>query len=253
MIRELYFDPFTAGLYDNQYDFHSKDIAFYINESKKAKGKVLEIACGSGRLLLPILESGCDIEGLDLSPEMLKVLDKKIKAKNLKTRLYNQSMLDFTLDEKYNLVFIPFTSFFILSSQEDQINCLKNCYKHLNEGGKLIVDFFVNSYTITMDQDSRRRFVKEMEFNDETIMMYETAKNNTITQRKTVIYNYEFYNKNSVLVKNELRKIDLRWIYPDEMKLMSKLAGFDEIDIYGDFEYGELVSDRQRLVAVMSK
>lgn len=250
--NQLYFDPFTASLYDEQYDFQTQDVAFYLSECKKAAGKILEIACGTGRLLLPSLEAGCDIEGLDLSGEMLNVLRRKLQAKHLKTKLHQQSMLDFSLNDKFALIYIPFTSFFILQSQEDQIDCLKNCRRHLTEGGKFIIDFFVNSCLITVEQDNSTRFVNEKKHEGNTVMIYETVRNNAVLQKKNIYYNYEFYDKNGLLLKNELRAINLRWVYPDEFKLMAKIAGFESIEIFGNFNYEPLVSDRQRMVGILS-
>ena len=251
MTNQLYFDSFTASLYDQQYDFQTQDIKFYLNECKKAKGKILEAACGTGRLLIPSLEAGCDIEGLDFSGEMLNVLRGKLKEKNLETKLHQQSMLDFTLDEKYSLIYIPFTSIFILQTQEDQINCLKNCRKHLAEGGKFIVDFFVNSCLMTIEQDNKSRFATEAKHDGKTVMIYETVKNDTVNQKKKIWYNYEFYDEQGLLLRSEIRTICLRWIYPDELRLMAKLAGFEEIEIYGNFNYEPLRNDRQRLVGIM--
>ncbi len=251
MTDQLYFDSFTASLYDRQYDFQTQDKEFYLNECKKAGGKILEVACGTGRLLIPALEAGFHIEGLDLSGEMLNVLRGKLREKDLETKLHQQNMLDFALDDKYALIYIPFTSIFILQTQEDQINCLKNCRNHLADGGRLIVDFFVNSCLMTVEQDNSIRFVKEIKCENQTIMIYETVRNNAVKQKKNIWYKYEFYNEKGLLLKNELRTISLRWIYPDEFKLMAKLAGFEEIEIYGSFNYGPLVNDRQRLVGIL--
>lgn len=252
MTDQLYQDSFTASVYDQQYDFQTQDMDFYLNESKKADGKILEIACGTGRLLLPILEAGCNIEGLDFSGEMLNVLRGKLREKNLETKLHQQSMLDFSLDEKYALIYIPFTSIFILETQEDQINCLKNCRRHLAEGGKFIVDFFVNSCIMTVEQDNHPRFTTKLKHEGNTVMVYETVRNNVVKQKKSIYYSYEFYDEKGLLLKKELRTLCLRWIYPDEFRLMAKLAGFEEIEIYGNFDYGPLVSDRQRMVGILS-
>lgn len=251
MTDQMYFDPFSASLYDEQYDFQTQDKEFYLKECKETNGKILEVACGTGRLLIPALEAGCDIEGLDLSEEMLTVLKEKLREKDLETKLHRQSMLDFSLDEKYALIYIPFTSIFILKTQEDQIYCLRNCRRHLAEGGRFIIDFFVNSSLITVEQDNKRRFVQEIKRGGKTILIYETVKNNTVNQKKRIYYHYEFYDEKGLLLKNELRTLTLRWIYPDEFRLMAKLAGFEEINIYGNFKYESLVSDRQRMVGIL--
>lgn len=251
MDNQLYFDDFSARLYDIQYVTDNRDLEFYMEQSRKTDGAVLEVACGTGRLLIPILQDGCAIEGLDYSSAMLDVLRKKLKEKNLETRLYHQNMMDFKIDKKFGLIFIPFSSLFILNTQEEQISCLENCRRHLVKGGRLIVDFFVNSYQMTVSQDGKRRFIREMKVEDKTIHLYETIINKTITQQKYIHYYYEAYSSDGTLIGTSVRSVLLRWIYPDELKLMSAAAGFSKIDVFGGFRFKLLTSEKQRLVAIM--
>jgi len=253
MKNELYFDPFTANLYDSQYNFHSGDLKFYMEECQAAMGKILEIACGTGRLFIPLLDSGCYIDGLDYSKNMLDVLRKKLSDRNLKADLYNQSMLDFSINRKYALIFIPFTSLFIMNTQQKQMECLRNCHRHLEEDGKLILDFFINSYIITLEQDRREKFFKELEQDGKRILIFETVINDIIKQLKTIMYKYEFYNPDGTMEKVELRQLELRWIYPDELKLMAELTGFKKVQLFGGFERRPLRSNDNRLVAVLEK
>ena len=90
------------------YDLVLKDIPygldFYVALARKASGPVLDIACGTGRILLPCLQAGVDIEGLDLFEPMLKTLRAKAAFLSLSPRLHQADMSDFSLSRRYRLV-----------------------------------------------------------------------------------------------------------------------------------------------------
>src|SRR5436305_10863211 len=97
------------------YDLVGRDIPygldFYVGLARAANGPVLDIACGTGRILLPCLQAGVDIEGLDLFEPMLKTLLTKAAALNLSPRLHQVDMSDFSLPRSYALIMIPFNAF----------------------------------------------------------------------------------------------------------------------------------------------
>jgi len=76
-----------AKVYDLIYGKYKNDINFYRKEARKAKGKVLEIACGTGRIYLELLKGGIDIYGIDISKNMLEVLKKKARKLGLKSKV----------------------------------------------------------------------------------------------------------------------------------------------------------------------
>jgi SAM-dependent methyltransferase len=84
---------------------------FYVEQARRAKGPVLDVACGTGRILLPCLQAGVDIEGLDLYEPMLKTLREKAAALNLSPRLHQADMSAFSLPRRFALVMIPFNAF----------------------------------------------------------------------------------------------------------------------------------------------
>ena len=97
---------------------------FYVALARETNGPVLDIACGTGRILLPCLQAGVDIEGLDLYEPMLARLRVKATALNLSPRLHQADMCDFSLPRKSGLVMIPFNAFIHNMTQQAQISCL---------------------------------------------------------------------------------------------------------------------------------
>src|SRR5436190_14963126 len=134
------------------YDLVGKDVPygldFYVALAREARGPVLDIACGTGRILLPCLQAGVDIEGLDLFEPMLKTLRAKAAALRLSPRLHQADMSDFSLSRKFQLIMIPFNAFIHNMTQEAQIRCLELCNEHLLPGGKLTFDTYFPSVEI---------------------------------------------------------------------------------------------------------
>lgn len=123
-----------------------EDVAFYVDEALAAKGPVLEIGCGTGRVLIPTARAGVTIAGLDASSSMLRVCTRKLDAEPAAVRsrvsLYAGDMRDFNLGRTFALVTIPFRPFQHLATVEDQLACLGCIQKHLDPGGRLIFDLF---------------------------------------------------------------------------------------------------------------
>ena len=96
-----------AKVYDIIYGKYKDDIDFYIREARKVKGKILEIACGTGRVYLELLKDGVDAYGIDISQNMLQVLKKKAKELGLKPKVKKADMRNFRFNTKFSLIIIP--------------------------------------------------------------------------------------------------------------------------------------------------
>ena len=103
---------------------------FYLAQARQANGPVLDIACGTGRILLPCMQAGVDIEGLDLFEPMLKTLRAKAETLSLSPRLHQSDMSDFSLPRRYALAMIPFNAFIHNMTQTAKISCLQRCREH---------------------------------------------------------------------------------------------------------------------------
>ncbi|HSB47480.1 MAG TPA: class I SAM-dependent methyltransferase [Candidatus Bilamarchaeum sp.] len=136
-------------LYDEMADFYDLvypdrgDRDFYLKEARKARGRILEVACGTGRILIPLLKAGFDACGLDISPEMLERLRKKALQEGIVPRLFLGDMRDFSLDGKFGLIIVPFRSFHHLNNASERLEALRNFRRHLDSGGRLILHLTV--------------------------------------------------------------------------------------------------------------
>src|SRR5262249_23671419 len=119
---------------------------FFVEAARTSGGPVLEIGCGTGRVLIPTARAGIDIVGLDASAGMLDVCRKRIleesDAVQSRVRLVQADMRNFNLVQKFNLVTLPFRPFQHLTTVDEQLSCLTLIHRHLAESGRLILDLF---------------------------------------------------------------------------------------------------------------
>lgn len=102
---------------------------------------VLDVGCGTGRLLLDFLQEGIDIEGVDNSPEMLTRCREKATALGLTPRLYQQTMERLKLPRKYQTIIVPSSSFQLVIDKRAAWQVMRNFWKHLHPGGMLVMPF----------------------------------------------------------------------------------------------------------------
>ena len=173
---------FTAEFYDHVTPYKERtDVAFFVQAAQECGGPVLEVGCGTGRVLTPIARAGIAITGLDLAESMLAVCRERLAAESpevqARVRLVQADMRDFDLTSQgathfqsalhlppYNLITLPFRPFQHLITVEDQLACLATLHRHLAPDGKLILDLFnpslnfLTSDTVGQEQGAEPEF-----------------------------------------------------------------------------------------------
>jgi len=117
------------------------DRFFYLDVIKKYGQPVLDIGCGAGRLLIDYLSQGIDIDGVDISPEMISLCKQNAEKKDFKPNLYVQSMTELNLPRKYNTIIIPSSTIQLLLEPNSPRQAMQSIYKHLESGGVLASPF----------------------------------------------------------------------------------------------------------------
>lgn len=160
---------FIADLYDHVVPYRNRpDVALFVEAAKESGGPVLEVGCGTGRVLIPTARAGLEIVGLDLSQSMLNVCRERLlqEPEKVQTRvqLVEADMRDFELGQIFKLATMPFRPFQHLTTVEDQLSCLGTIHRHLMEGGRLILDIFNPSLEFLMRDDVGEEVGEEPEF-----------------------------------------------------------------------------------------
>ncbi|MBF0363376.1 MAG: class I SAM-dependent methyltransferase [Oligoflexia bacterium] len=225
------------------------DVEYYLRTLKRISGSVLEPAVGSGRILIPLLMAGIDIDGIDNSEEMLASCSTRCAERNLRPKLFKANMQKFSFDKKYDAIIIPTGSFLLLENRDDAISALK-CFKdHLKMEGELILDLFLPT-----------AFDKK----DIIIKTWETSEGSAITMENRLIHfsqleqksvNYLRYEKwkDGRLLDTELQKFVLRWFGIEEFKLILKEIGFSQIHITSNYQEDRSPKSDEDLVTFHAK
>lgn len=233
----------TAKLYDadNRAVF-SADIPFYLDRAKNLGGNTLELACGTGRITIPLAEEGIHIWGLDYSSGMLEVLKAKIarlsgeSQHNIHTVLGD--MTDFSLSEKSKLIFIPFRSFQSLKTDEQALQCLSCVHRHLEKEGQFIINVFNPLKEIGewwINHDEHLDFESTLE-SGEKVTRHSIKKAYDLDQRLLFTdFIYRLY-KNDGHIEEYHDRIRLRYFYGDDLRELITSSGFKIVEEYGWYD-----------------
>jgi SAM-dependent methyltransferase len=160
---------FVAEFYDHIPSYRERpDVEFFVESARQTEGPILEVGCGTGRVLIPTARSGKEIFGIDTSEKMLSICRNNLAAESedVQTRvlgLYHGDVRTFNLPLRFNLITMPFRPFQHLITVEDQQTGLANIHRHLNPGGYLIFDIMNPSLIHLIDDQYLSEFNEEPE------------------------------------------------------------------------------------------
>ena len=148
---------FVAEFYDEVAPYRNRpDVAFFVEMAQGSEGPVLELGCGTGRVLIPTAKAGVEIVGLNASPSMLAVCREKLALEpedvRAKVKLVQGDMRQFAFARRFGLITMPFRPFQHLLTVADQLACLASVHRHLSDGGRLIMDIFNPSLPHLVDE-----------------------------------------------------------------------------------------------------
>jgi SAM-dependent methyltransferase len=227
----------AARWYDAAYDvLQAKvgDAEFYLDLARKTGGPVLELGCGTGRVLLPIARAGLAATGLDQAPAMLDVLRRKAPPANL--RLVVGSMVDFDLGaERFRLVYSAFRPFQHLLTVAEQLGCLAAVRRHLAPEGLLAFDVFAPDLARIARPEEPESEEVRFEQDGETVIRYASMTRDLAAQVTDVHFRFE-RRRGDRVVGEERTSFRMRWFHRYEVEHLLARAGFEVVDVYGDFD-----------------
>jgi len=222
---------------------------FYLEEALRSGGPVLEVACGSGRLTLPIAQSGLSIHGIDLSASMLDLARSKAQAAGVEIPYSQADMRSFYLNRQFPAILIAGNSLLHLLTAEDLLQCLAAVRRHLAPGGRLIFDVSRwDPALLARDPAERYPVMRVNHPGEGDLSIDEQAGYDAATQVRRIAW---FLSTPS---KPDFRVIEyvLRVIFPDELLLLLSTAGFELEARYGEFTRIPFDSSSPRQVCLCS-
>jgi ubiquinone/menaquinone biosynthesis C-methylase UbiE len=229
------------------------DVAFYERLARQTGGPVLELACGTGRIALPLAESGLDVTGVDVSDGMLAVLRRKAAARRL--TLVSQDMSALDLDRRFGCIIVAFRSFQHLLTTDLQRTTLMAMGRHLAPGGRIALNLFDPRLDLLIDTTTQFPVLSGTDPATGHIFTGEmlSARFDYLTQVRRDIWRYRETTSDGSLLAEDTREMALRWTWRWELHHLLELCGFTVEADYSDFAgsppaYGKelIVVARQR-------
>lgn len=215
-----------------------EEMTYYREAIERANGKVLDVACAAGRLLLPFLKEGFDIEGVDSSPAMLDLLRKKAVKAKLNPTLYCQKLEDFDLKTTYRLIYISLGSIQLMKDRDDVKNFLQKCYRNLEEGGELVVSFFIPWAVVSIGAPGWRivsdvtNWRQNLRYIRRENILLDPVEQTIAGQIRFEVWQGKF------LFEMQEREIFLRWYSKEECIAFLKEAGFSTVTMERNYKKG---------------
>jgi SAM-dependent methyltransferase len=255
------YEDFVAEFYDHlPVTVGRKDVEFYCAAARAQGDPILELGCGTGRVLLPIARAGLRVTGLDLSEAMLARARAKLAAEpkevQERARIVYGDMTDFDLGGTFRLAMIPFRPFQHLLSVESQMACLRCVHAHLRNGGRLLMDFF----HVDPRRISDPAFLEERStFPDIALPDGRTIRT---TDRVAAFHRAEQRNDIEMIfyvthpggrTERLVHAFAVRYFFRYEVEHLLVRCGFRLLDVHGDFEGAAFADDSAEMVFVAEK
>jgi hypothetical protein len=246
------YPEFLARFYDLIYARvrNGVDNGFYLRKIAAAKGPVLEVGVGTGRIFSEALAKGADIYGLDNSRSMLDVLRAKIAPKD-QDRIFLQDVRELNLAERFDLIIAPFRVFSHLLTVEEQMAVLNRVFSHLNDQGIFVFDVYVPNLKML-----REGIDNQVDFEGEyaagkKLKRVSSMKADLINQLSDVSMRF-LWEEDDRDVEKEF-KFQLRFFFRYELEHLVRRSPLQLVAIYGDFDENPLNSGSKEFVVVCRK
>jgi len=248
-IEEDYLGEFLDPVnYDLEVGGNHPSHQFYAELAKQVGGNVLEVACGTGLVAIPLAMQGIPITGLDITFGMLAHAKHKSEQLGLSIRWIEGDARDVDLGEKFNFIYMTGNAFQAFLNNSDQRALLQNVRKHLTEKG-------------TFAFETRNPDWKEMttDLNEEEWMTYTNDKGYQVRIMETREYDhvsqvltYHLFRRWQENGENKERvtRIAIRYTFPQQLNALLESNGFRILEQYGNWDKGPLTKESPSIISI---
>jgi len=252
----------SAKHYDAAYAAKSDlvDIPFYLDLARRSLGPILEIGCGTGRVLLPIAREGLEIHGLDASSPMLRILKQRLAAEPASVRrrvhLHTADMRRFRMKKKFPLVIMPFRPLQHMHTVPDQLAALRTAAHHLQKNGRFAFDVFYPDYEKIFSAIGQE--IAEFEWPSpgapgKTVRRFFRKESvDKINQRIEFTFLYRTFD-GSHLLHEESERFSLSYFTYPHLRALFLLAGLEPVAEYGSCAKTPLDNSSPEMIFLLRK
>ena len=243
----------------------------YFQTYVEAGQPALDLACGTGRLLIPYLRAGLDVDGCDISPDMLALCRERAEREGLSPNLYLQAMHNLDMPRRYRTIYVC-GGFGVSGNRHQGEEALRRIYEHLEPGGTLLLDHGM-PYSDTglwpywtkerrrelpggwpepgtgAGKKSERRTGSdgtEYELTGRLVDVDPLAQQVTMEMRGSMW-------RNGRLVEQDEHVLKKMFYFTNELQMMLERAGFSDIEVRGDYRDEEPTGDTEDVVFIARK
>ena len=200
-------------------------------------GPALELGIGTGRVALPLSAAGIQVQGIDVSQAMVDRLRAKPGGDRIPVTM--GSFADFSLADRFSLIYVVFNTFFGLRSQEQQIACLRAIVRHLGPGGVFLMEAFVPDPS-RFDRGQRISAIRV----DEDEVSFEVSTHDLVAQ--STVSQHVVIREDGI----RLHPVRIRYAHVAELDLMARVAGLRLRDRWADWDRSAFASDSAKHISV---
>jgi len=244
----LYREPELYDRLFGPYGESGPQVDFYRRQIARVGEPALELACGSGRLLIPFAEAGVDIAGIDISEPMLALAREKAAQRGVEIDVVHADVRDFSLGRTFRYIFFPANAMHHLLTRQDVASCLACVRRHLAGDGRFIIGIFNPSFAILTRNPDEHFPVGEYDAPDGAgkVVVTEQNRYDSVTQVNHICYTHRWEASGDTL---ELR-FAMRMFFPQEIEALLSHNGFVMEAVYGDYGEEPLTADSPKQLII---
>jgi SAM-dependent methyltransferase len=246
------FDRF-ARFYDWDTEGETDDLDFYRNLVARTGGPVLEVGCGTGRVLLPLAKAGVRLTGVDVSPQMLARARAKLAAAGLadRVKLVEADATTMVLDERYRLAYVALNTFMHFTTREAQTAVLRRIHGHLVPGGLLVLDLFNPHPDLLQEADGRlvHDFTRPGPADGALSTRFHSQRIDPARQLLEITFFYDEQGPDGVL-RRTTAPFELYYFTRREVELLLEACGFAVENVYGNYDLEGYWAGSSKLIVV---
>ncbi|MEO8970052.1 MAG: class I SAM-dependent methyltransferase [Ktedonobacteraceae bacterium] len=241
-----------APFYDIEHARFDDDLDMYQNYAELSHGPLLELACGSGRLLVPLARDGYTLTGVDTSEGMLALAREHLQQEELQSKvtLVQQDITSLQLPQKYRMAFIALGSFGHITTRKAQQQALQAIRAQLAIHGTLIIDISNADARYMEHMNNQMLHQGSWQQEDGTwLSHFVSPASSTGRHLLELTHFYDRHSQGGTVT----RTVTTTYLYlfeRSEMELLLETAGFTVKDVYGTYDLGPCTLDSERMIFI---
>jgi len=241
-----------APFYDREHAHFDEDLNLYTNFAELCGSPLLELACGSGRLLVPLARAGYELTGVDSSASMLKLAQAALEQAGVAARctLVQEHMSKLRLGQKFRLAFIALGSFGHVCTRQEQRQTLVAVRDHLITGGRFILDISNADVRYMEHLSGQMLHQGTWQREDGSLLSHFVSPASSLTKHLLELTHFYEEHRQGEAVQRTVTSTHLYLFERNEVELLLEEAGFEITDVYGDYELSPFEHDSPRMIFI---